>query len=160
MSTRWSPESNGRNPCLPMSDLYHDAILTHYRRPHGRGALADPDGQATKTNALCGETMHVDVALDDGRVREIRFTSDACAIARASASMMTDLVRNRSWAEIVPLITRLRQFVTASPAEPDDPDLGPLVALGIIRRTPARVSCALLPWDTLEQALAQALTLK
>jgi nitrogen fixation protein NifU and related proteins len=143
-----------------MSDLYHEAILAHYRHPHNRGALADPDAQATKTNPLCGETMHVDVTLDDGRVREIRFAGDACAIARASASMMTDLVRDRSWAEIQALTTRLRQFVTSGPAEPDDPDLGPLVALGIIRRTPARGSCAMLPWETLDQALAHTLTLK
>ncbi len=73
--------------------------------------------------------------------------------------MMTDVVRGRSSAEIVAFITRLRQFVTGKPTEPDDPVLGPLVALGIIRRTPARAACALLPWETLAEALAQTLSL-
>jgi nitrogen fixation protein NifU and related proteins len=143
-----------------MSDRSHEAILEHYRRPHGRGTLAEPDAQATRTNALCGETMHVDAMLNDGRVTDVRFESDACSIARASASMMTDIVKDLSRPEIQALITRLRRFVTTRPAEPDDPALGPLAALGIIRRTPARVSCAMLPWETLDDALAQALTLK
>jgi nitrogen fixation NifU-like protein len=139
-------------------DLYHEAILDHYRHPRGRGRLPEPDAQATKTNPLCGESIRVDVALDDDRIREVRFEDDACAVARASASMMTDLVRGRSRAEIVEFITRLRQFVTASPTAPVDPALGPLAALGMIRRTPARVSCVLLAWDTLDQALAHTLT--
>ena len=143
-----------------MSDLYHEAILDHYRRPHGRGALADPDTQATRANPLCGETMHVDVAMDEDRVSEIRFECDACAIARASASLMTDYVSGRSRSEIVAFITRLKRFVTGSPSAPDDPELGPLVALGIVRRTPARAACALLPWETLSEALAQTLSLE
>ena len=144
----------------PTRELYHEAILDHYRRPHGRGALVEPDAQATRSNALCGETMHVDVALDEDRVSDIRFECEACAIARASASMMTDYVRGRSWAEITSFITRLKQFITSSPSAPDDPDLGPLVALGIVRRTPARAACALLPWETLSEALAQTLSLE
>lgn len=143
-----------------MSNLYHEAILDHYRRPHGRGSLAEPDAQATRSNPLCGETMHVDVALDEDRVRDIRFECDACAIARASASMMTDVVRGLSHAEIMSFITRLKRFVTASPDAPDDSELGPLVALGIVRRTPARAACALLPWETLSEALARTLSLE
>lgn len=143
-----------------MSDLYHEAILDHYRRPHGRGSLAEPDVQATRSNPLCGESVHVDVALEGDRVRDIRFECDACAIARASASMMTDAVRGHSRDEIVAFITRFRRFVTGKPQEPDDPELGPLAALGIVRRTPARAACALLPWETLSEALAQTLSLE
>lgn len=143
-----------------MSELYHEAILDHYRRPHGRGSLPDPDVQATRSNPLCGETMHVDVTVDGDRVHDIRFECDACAIARASASMMTDVVRGLSRAEIMQFITRLKRFVTTSPNAPDDSALGPLVALGIVRRTPARAACALLAWETLSEALAQTLSLE
>jgi nitrogen fixation NifU-like protein len=104
--------------------------------------------------------MQVDVAMDGDVVRDIRFECDACAIGRASASMMTDIVRGRSTAEIVAFITKLRRFVTGKPNEPDDSALGPLVALGIIRRTPARAACALLPWETLADALAKNLSLE
>jgi nitrogen fixation protein NifU and related proteins len=137
-----------------------DVILAHYRHPHGRGSLPEPDAQATKSNPLCGECIHVDVTLDGDRVRDVRFDGDTCSIGRASASMMTDLVRGRSRDEIIRFITRLRRFVTSKPTEPDDPALGPLIALGLIRRNPARVPCALLPWDTLAEALAHTLTLR
>src|SRR5579862_258676 len=115
---------------MSSAGLYHEAILDHYRRPHGRGSLGEPDAQATRANALCGETMHVDVTMDEDRVHDIRFDGDACAIARASASMMTDIVKGRSRPEIEQFITRLKQFITASPSAPDDSALGPLVALG------------------------------
>jgi nitrogen fixation NifU-like protein len=109
--------------------------------------------------------MHVDVALgDDDRVRDIRFECDACAIARASASMMTDAVRGRSAPEIRAFITRFRRFITEKPTDSDESNvrafLGPLVAFEIIRRTPARVACALLPWETLAEALAQTLSIE
>lgn len=143
-----------------MTELYHEAILDHYRHPHGRGSLSEPDAQATRANPLCGETMHVDVRLDGDRVHDIRFECDACAIAKASASMMTDVVVGRSRAEIEQFITRLKRFVTTTPSAPDDPELGALVALGIIRRTPARAACALLAWETLSEALAQTLSLE
>ena len=142
-----------------MSDLYHEAILDHYRHPHGRGSLPEPDAQATRSNPLCGETMHVELTLDEKQVRDIWFECDACAIARASASMMTEIVSGRSYAEIVGFITRFRLFVTGKPQDPDDSELGPLVAFGIVRRTPARATCALLPWETLAEALAQTLSL-
>jgi nitrogen fixation NifU-like protein len=137
----------------PFGALYQEAILTHYRRPHNRGALDAPDASATRVNPLCGETITVTVAIDGDRVSDIRFDGRGCSIAQASASMMTDAVRGLDSAQIADLSDRLRALVSGRGGKAD-PKLGDLNALGGVARVPARVACAMLPWETLADALA------
>jgi nitrogen fixation NifU-like protein len=136
--------------------LYQDRILEHFRRPHGRGVLDQPDAEATVHNPLCGESVTVTVSLDRGgtdpRVREVRFHSDGCSIAQASASMMTELVRGCTTAEIEGLAARLRAVVSGDPSA-DSAALGPAAAFSVIRRVPARAACALLAWRALGEAM-------
>jgi nitrogen fixation NifU-like protein len=134
-----------------------ELILTHYRRPHNRGTLDAPDGVATRLNPLCGEQLTVGVRLVDGRVGDVRFDGESCSIGRASASMMTDLVRGLDVDAIAALTARVRALVDGDPVAAADPALGDLRALAAIARTPARAPCALLAWDALRDALGEAL---
>jgi nitrogen fixation NifU-like protein len=119
-----------------MDDLYRDEILEHYRRPHNFGTLSDPDAVHEGSNPLCGDriTMMLDIS-EDGRVTDVAFTGRGCAISQASASMLTDEIRGRSLEDLA----RLRA---------DDV----LELLGI-EISPARLKCALLSLDTLQNAL-------
>jgi nitrogen fixation NifU-like protein len=141
---------------LAVEALYQDRILEHFRHPHGRGVLDQPDAEATVHNPLCGESVTVMVSLDragtDPRVHEVRFHSDGCSITQASASMMTELVRGCSAAEIEGLAARLRAVVSGDP-NADAAALGPAAAFSVIRRVPARAACALLAWRALGEAL-------
>ncbi|HWZ59201.1 MAG TPA: SUF system NifU family Fe-S cluster assembly protein [Gemmatimonadaceae bacterium] len=134
-----------------------EIILTHHRRPHHRGTIDAPDGVATRHNPLCGETLTVGVTLDTGRLSDVRFDGESCSIGRASASMMTDLVVGLTPDEVGALTTRVQALVTGDPAAAADATLGDLRALAEVRRTPARAACALLPWNALADALAEAL---
>ena len=137
--------------------LYQEQILEHFRRPHGKGALEHADAEGTAHNPLCGESVTVTLAFDrsgpDMRLRDLRFQSDGCSIAQASASMMTDLVRGRTIGEIEDIAARVCALVGGDPAGTDDPTLGAVVALSVIRRVPARAACALLAWRALARAL-------
>ena len=141
---------------IPMLDAAdQEAILELFRRPHGKGTLSIPDAQATVSNPLCGEAVTVTLSLDHGqaepRVTDIRFQSDGCSISQASASMMTDLVRGRSEAEIRSLAGSLHALLHGDRSEAGA--LGRLRILGGVARLPSRVACALLPWDALLRAL-------
>ncbi len=137
--------------------LYQDRILEHFRHPHGKGVLDHPDAEASVHNPLCGESVTVTVAVEQSatgpRVRDVRFQSDGCSIAQASASMMTDLVRGATVSEIEALVARMRALVTGDAASADEATLGPAVAFSVIRRVPARAACALLAWRALGEAL-------
>ena len=137
--------------------LYQERILQHFRRPHGKGTLDHADAEGTVHNPLCGESVTVTLSFDrsaaDIRLRDLRFQSDGCSIAQASASMMTDLVRGRTIAEIEDIAGRVSSVVAGDPDAAEDPTLGPAVALSVIRRVPARAACALLAWRALARGL-------
>ncbi len=81
------------------------------------------------------------------------FEGLGCAIAIASASLMTESVKGKTTAEADALFARVQQMVEASPDAPVN-DLGPLSALAGVRRFPVRVKCAMLPWHALRAAAA------
>jgi nitrogen fixation protein NifU and related proteins len=146
-----------RSGSAALDALYQEQILEHYRHPHGKGTLPAPDATVTMRNPLCGEEATVTVALDrtdkDVRVRDIRFTGDGCSISQASASMMTDLVRGRTVAEITSLTERFTRMLRGDAAASGDETLGPLQAFATLSRVPARIPCALLAWKALGTAL-------
>jgi len=74
-----------------VDDLYRDQILEHYKRPHNFGRLERFDLEFEDTNPLCGDEQHVFIRLDeDGRVAEVSFEGEGCAISTAATSMLTD----------------------------------------------------------------------
>src|SRR5215212_3508262 len=98
-----------------MSDLqalYQELILDHYRRPRNRGTLERADSSVVMRNPLCGDEITLQLAWEEGRVGEVRFTGQGCSISQASASMMTQLAKGKSPAELHALRERVRQMMT------------------------------------------------
>jgi nitrogen fixation NifU-like protein len=73
-----------------MDDLYRDYILDHYKQPRNFGELEDPDLDAHDHNPLCGDELGVHIRLDDGKIAELRFHGQGCAISQAAASIASD----------------------------------------------------------------------
>lgn len=74
-----------------MDELYRDQILEHYKRPHNFGRVEDADLEFEDTNPFCGDEQHVTIRLDDeGRVAEVAFEGQGCAISTAATSLLTD----------------------------------------------------------------------
>jgi nitrogen fixation protein NifU and related proteins len=74
-----------------MDELYRDQILEHYKRPHNFGRLEDYDLEHEDTNPFCGDEQHVYIKLDDeGKVSEVSFEGQGCAISTAATSLLTD----------------------------------------------------------------------
>jgi nitrogen fixation NifU-like protein len=134
-----------------LDDLYQELILDHGRRPRNHGRLPGADHSAEGWNPLCGDHFHVDLALRDGRVADIRFDGSGCAISTSSASLMTEAVRGLTVAEAELLFDRVHALVTGT-AESDG-ELGKLEAFAGVRNFPLRVKCATLAWHTLRAAL-------
>ena len=87
-----------------MDQLYREQILDHYKHPHNFGELDDADLEFEDTNPLCGDELRVQIRTDDeGRIDEIRFSGQGCAISQAAASMVSDEVKGMTVEELVRL---------------------------------------------------------
>ena len=135
--------------------LYQELILDHYRRPRNRGALEGADVEVVMRNLLCSDDIELRLAFDGERVRAARFTGQGCSISQASASMMTQLVTGKTVAEAAALRERVRLMLHGDADAAADESLGDLRALAGVARFPARVKCALLPWDALAEAVGR-----
>jgi nitrogen fixation NifU-like protein len=132
--------------------LYRDAILDHNKKPRNFRTL-DGGRQAEGYNPLCGDRLTVFLRVHDGVIEDAAFQGFGCAIAKASASLMTESVKGKTVLEAERLFERFQNMITA-PDEVSDVDLGVLSALAGVRRFPVRVKCATLPWETLRAAAA------
>ena len=112
-----------------MDDFYREEILEHYTHPHNYGTLENPDITHEENNPLCGDQVRFDIQLeDDGQtVKAVRFSGVGCAISKASASMLTDMLFGQTLEEI-------KALTKEDMLDELGIDLGPV-----------RLKCALLP---------------
>lgn len=140
-----------------LRELYQEVILDHSRAPRNFGRLGGPCSESHGHNPLCGDTVTIYLKLKDGVVDDIRFEGRGCAISMASASMMTEILKGRSVAEVRTMFERFHGLVTEGEAACaggfETFDLDKLVVLAGVREFPMRVKCATLAWHTMKAAL-------
>lgn len=141
-------------------ELYQEVLIDHYRHPRNLGALAAPAAAAEGDNPLCGDRVKVFVDVVDGRVRDVTFEGNGCAISTASASLMTEIVKGKTVAEALQTFAAFHAEVTGDGAAPALPEAEHerLACLFGVREYPMRVKCATLAWHTLRAALEQSAT--
>ena len=140
-------------PSAALEALYQEQILDHYRRPRNKGVLAGATASAHLSNPTCGDEVTVEVIVDGGVIRDLRFTGQGCSIAQASASMMTEMARGASIGAVRRTRAALERLLHREAVTRDA--LGDLVAFESVARYPARINCVLMPWRALEQALGE-----
>jgi SUF system NifU family Fe-S assembly protein len=133
-------------------DLYQTVILDHYKKPRNYGRPAGADREALGVNPLCGDHVRVYARMEGDRLTEVGFEGSGCAISTAAASLMTQIVKGRSRAEVEELYRHFHELVTGT-GSPDPAALGKLEVLAGVREFPARVKCATLVWHALRAAL-------
>lgn len=135
-----------------IDDLYQELILDHYRRRRNEGTLDDPTVAVDQNNPLCGDQVHLELRIADGRVTELAHTGDGCSISQASISMMSEAVSGRSIEEALGLVEHFRQVMHGA-EEPDEDRLGDAIALQGVAKYPVRIKCALLGWTAVKEAI-------
>ncbi len=123
-------------------------IMDHVRHPRNCRRLADADRSKVAFNPLCGDRYEIFLKLDDtGRVQEVGFQGDGCAISKAATSLMTESIVGKSLEEAQALFDAYHAMVTSEPDAPvDEGALGPLTVLAGVRQFPIRIKCATLSW--------------
>jgi nitrogen fixation NifU-like protein len=138
-----------------LDELYKEVILDHYRSPRNKGRLDPHDVSLERNNPLCGDEIELFVRYDGDTIEGIAFEGKGCSISQASASMMTEKVQGLSVKDATSLAESIKSMM-AGESEGDQKELGDLVSLKGVVKYPVRIKCALLGWNTLEEAIQES----
>jgi nitrogen fixation NifU-like protein len=133
---------------MQLDDLYRQLIMDHYQRPRNQGDLEGAVKVDLK-NPSCGDEISLCLKVEDGVVKDVRFTGSGCSISMASASMMTEAIKGLPVQEALDLAKEFRSMMRGEQVDLDR--LGDLGALQGVSRFPARIKCATLAWQALEK---------
>jgi nitrogen fixation NifU-like protein len=73
-----------------MDELYRDYILEHYKQPRNFGELSEHDLEFHDRNPLCGDEMELQIRVEDGKIADLKWHGQGCAISQAAASIASE----------------------------------------------------------------------
>ena len=143
---------------MDLKQLYQDIILEHGKSPRNLGKCEGYNHEAKGYNPLCGDKVHVYLKLDSKKkVESLSFEGEGCAISLASASIMTELIRGKSFNDVKEIMNAfLNMIKNTSKIQSnhlDEDQKTKLMSLSGVKQYPMRVKCATLSWHTLISAI-------
>ncbi len=139
-----------------LKELYQQVILDHNKNPRNFRKMERANHFAEGYNPLCGDKLNIYVELEDGKIKDISFQGSGCAISKASASLMSSIVKGLPVEEAEKLFEKFQAVITGRITEEEDIDkLGKLAVFAGVREFPSRVKCASLAWHTMVAAFKQ-----
>ncbi|WP_410769808.1 Fe-S cluster assembly sulfur transfer protein SufU [Fontibacillus sp. BL9] len=136
---------------MQLDDLYRRVIMDHYKNPRNRGKFEDGGLTVDLNNPTCGDRISLQLKVEDGIVKDARFTGEGCSISMSSASMMTEAVKGRTYEEAMDLANRFSCLMKGEDA--DFEDYEDIEALSGVNKFPARIKCATLAWNALKKGI-------
>lgn len=136
-----------------LSDLYQEILLEHNSKPRNFRKLEGSSQTAEGYNPLCGDQITVYLKVEDGVIKDVGFQGTGCAISRASASMMTQSVKDQTLVKVTEVLSAFHEMMTDPDANLDYDTLGDLECLAGVIEYPTRIKCVVLAWHTLRAAI-------
>jgi nitrogen fixation protein NifU and related proteins len=118
------------------ADIYHEMIIDYSRNPINYGEIENHDVTFHDSNPLCGDSIDIDIKIDENKITDIKFHGKGCAICMACSSVLTEITKGKSIDE-------------ARTIEKNDV----LSELGLEHLQAVRIKCALLSLKVLKSAL-------
>jgi nitrogen fixation protein NifU and related proteins len=133
-----------------LKDLYQQIILDHNKHPRNFRKLENYNLNAEGYNPVCGDQLVIYVEFENELILDIGFQGSGCAISKASASLMTENTKGKSKNEAQLLYGKIKSILKDGTLSAE---IGDLAALSGVQQFPVRIKCAVLPWETLMNAL-------
>ena len=146
---------------MDLKDLYQEIILDHGKNPRNLRKTENFNKDAKGHNPLCGDKVHIFLKIDENKnISDISFEGSGCAISMASASIMTDLMKEKKEKEVKELVEDFLQMIKESPEMKtkiiSENEKTILMSLSGVKQYPMRVKCATLAWHTLTSAMSNS----
>lgn len=116
-------------------NIYQEQILEHYHNPSNQEKVENPTHKSCGSNSSCGDSLCFNLKIEDDKIKEINFSGEGCAISQATASMLSEEIKNKDL-----------DFVKNLTGN----DIIKIIGLEL---SPNRLKCALLSLETLRKAI-------
>ncbi|ATW01844.1 SUF system NifU family Fe-S cluster assembly protein [Candidatus Legionella polyplacis] len=143
-----------------LSELYHEMIMDHNKYPHNYYEMVNYDIKVKGYNPFCGDSLMIYLKFFKSNqkvIEKISFLGIGCAISKASASLMTDLVLKKSIFQAHKLFNTVYNMLINRIIDKEIP--GKLAVLSGIKYHPSRIKCAILAWNALNKILIDRMSL-
>jgi nitrogen fixation protein NifU and related proteins len=138
-----------------LRELYQETILDHNKSPRNFRKMDNATKKVEGYNPLCGDHYTVYLKMEHNCIADVSFEGAGCAISKASASVMTSVVKGKTKEDAEKLFAEFHKLVKGELDVTNEMEnLGKLAAFAGVSEFPARVKCASLAWHTLHTALA------
>ena len=81
-------------------EVYKENIIDHFKNPRNYGEIVEAEIKHSELNSICGDMIRLFVKLEDGKISDVKFKGNGCAISMASTSMMTDVLKGKTLEEV------------------------------------------------------------
>lgn len=136
---------------MNLDDLYRRVIMDHYKNPRNRGSFTDDAVKIELNNPTCGDRITLQLKVEDGIVKDARYSGEGCSISMSSASMMTEAVKGQTIEHALELADKFSSLMKGETV--DFGDYEDIEALSGVNKFPARIKCATLAWNALRKGI-------
>ncbi len=133
-----------------LRELYQQLILDHNQHPKNFRSIEDATQTVNGHNPLCGDEITLYLMVSDDVVTDVSFEGSGCAISKASASIMTTIIKGKNVQGAKKIFKQFHSMITTGKTTGD---MGKLAVLAGVHKFPSRVKCAVLSWHTMNNAL-------
>jgi len=123
---------------MNIEEIYTDLILDLFKNPLNKKKISNPDSTHKDSNRFCGDVIEIQLKFEKGKIKEIGFQGDGCAISQASASILTEMAKNKKIEDALKININ---------------DVLKELHLEKLKKNPVRIKCALLPTKVFKIAL-------
>lgn len=133
-----------------IENLYRQVIMDHYKNPRNKGLKGYPHVHIK--NPSCGDDITIEAKIEDGKIREINHEGSGCSICCSSASVLSEVLRDKRVDEGIKIIDKYFAMIKGEDIEEED-DLEEALVYQGVSKFPARIKCATLAWKALEKLI-------
>ena len=135
-------------------NMKRSIILEHYQNPKNKGLIEDKTYiKVNMNNDSCIDEVNLMVKIEDGKIKDVRFDGEACAICTSSTSIMIDTLIGKSIEEAKEIINNFYNMIDEK--EYNEEILEQANVYNDIYKQPNRKKCALLAWWGIEKSLKE-----
>ncbi|HBH86219.1 MAG TPA: iron-sulfur cluster assembly scaffold protein [Syntrophaceae bacterium] len=80
--------------------MFSEKVIDYGTNPRNCGTMEKPDGYA-KITGPCGDTMEIFLRVKNGRIEDVRYTTDGCITSLAAGSAATVMAKGKEPRECI-----------------------------------------------------------